>query len=223
LSVASLRPAQAQFAVVDVAAGLKLLSEIQTLEQQLTTLQSHLAQARSAYAAITGPRGMERLLSGTVRNYLPPDWASFQSMLQQTSANYSALSAQARTLIAQNAILSDSQVAALGPRSQQWLNQERQTLAAGQLVAQSALAASSARFASIQQLIDAIPRASDEKAVLDLQARIGAEQGMLQNEQTKLSLLLAAAESQRQAVQQQNRERALADIGSLRTLPAMGL
>ena len=70
LMAVGLPSAQAQFAVVDIAAGLKLVSEIQTLQQQLSTLQSHLAQARSAYAAITGPRGMEQLLGGTVRNYL---------------------------------------------------------------------------------------------------------------------------------------------------------
>ncbi len=223
LSGAGLPAAQAQFAVIDVAAGIKMISELQTLEQQLTTLQSHLAQARSAYAAITGPRGMEQLLGGTVRNYLPPDWASLEAVVQQSSATYAGLSGQVRALIAGNAVLPDTAVANLGPHNQQWLTQQRQSLAASQLVSQSALAATSARFASLQQLIDAIPRANDEKAALDLQARIGAEQGMLQNENTKLSLLLAAAESQRQVVQQQNRERALADYGSLRTLPAMGL
>ena len=44
----------------------------------------------------------------------------------------------------------------------------------------------------MQCLIDAIPAATDQKGILDLQARIGAEQGMLQNEQTKLLVLSQA-------------------------------
>ena len=55
-----------------------------------------------------------------------------------------------------------------------------------------ALEVTSERFASLQQLIDAIPGATDPKAVLDLQARIAAEQAMLQNEQTKLMVLYQA-------------------------------
>ena len=55
-----------------------------------------------------------------------------------------------------------------------------------QVTSRQALQVSSERFASLQQLIDAIPTATDPKAILDLQARIAAEQAMLQNEQTKL-------------------------------------
>ncbi len=58
-------------------------------------------------------------------------------------------------------------------------------------ITSSALANSSSRFAAIQQLISAIGGATDQKAVLDLQARIGAEAGMLQNEQTKLQSLVS--------------------------------
>ena len=91
------------------------------------------------------------------------------------------------------------------------------------MVAEQALSNSSARFASLQSLINAIPRATDEKAVLDLQARIQAEQGMLANEHTKVDLLLQAAEAEDLARQQRDRERAIAEIGTLRALPAMGL
>ena len=52
----------------------------------------------------------------------------------------------------------------------------------------------SSRFASIQELIDAIARALDQKGILELAARINAEQGMLQNEQTKLNVLSEAVQ-----------------------------
>ena len=81
----------------------------------------------------------------------------------------------------------------------------------------------SARFEAIQTLINAIPRAEDEKAILDLQARIQAEQGMLENENSKLHVLYEAAQSQEQTARQRADEQAIQDIGNLRALPAMGL
>ena len=99
----------------------------------------------------------------------------------------------------------------------------RQSTATLQTITQQALAATSERFSAIQQLVNAIGGARDAKAVMDLQARIGAEQGMLQNDQTKLQVLYQAAQAQQWALQQRTREQAVTDIGSLRQLPAMGL
>jgi hypothetical protein len=65
------KPALAQFAVIDVASIAQLVQECETLQQQLSTAENQLNQARSEYAAITGNRGMQLLLSGTQRNYLP--------------------------------------------------------------------------------------------------------------------------------------------------------
>src|SRR5215469_8769876 len=74
--------ARAQFAVIDVASLSQLISEAQVLEQQLATARNQLTQAQSEYQSITGARGLGRLLAGTVRNYLPPDWATLQAALQ---------------------------------------------------------------------------------------------------------------------------------------------
>ena len=63
----------------------------------------------------------------------------------------------------------------------------------------------------------------DQKAALDLNARIASEEAMLQNEQTKLQGLYQVAQSQEWARAQAAREQAIADQGSLRQLPAMGL
>jgi type IV secretion system protein VirB5 len=99
----------------------------------------------------------------------------------------------------------------------------RQSPALLQALSRSALANSSSRFASLQQLIGAIGSAQDQKGALDLEARIAAEQAMLQNEQTKLQGLYQVAQSQEWARQQQVKELAIADQGSLRALPALGL
>ena len=85
------------------------------------------------------------------------------------------------------------------------------------------LANVSQRFDAIQTLINAIPTAVDEKGILDLQARIQVEQGMLQNENSKLHVLYEAAQSQAQTERERADEQAIVDIGHLNALPPMGL
>jgi type IV secretion system protein VirB5 len=209
--------------VVDAGAITQLIMQIRTLNQQLTTARDQLTQARDEFRSITGGRGMEQLLGGTVRNYLPPNWTELQGVLQGAASTYGALSASVQAVINANAVLTPQQVAALSPRERDQLEAARRSAAMLQVLAREALATTSARFASIQQLINAIPAASDQKAILDLQARISAEQSMLQNEQTKLDVLYQAAQAEEWARRQRVREQAIADIGSLRRLPRLGL
>jgi type IV secretion system protein VirB5 len=216
-------PAHAQFAVIDVASIGQLVQEVAELQQQVATARSQLTQAQQEYSAMTGGRGMEQLLSGTVRNYLPSDWSQLSQAMTGPSAAYPALSSQIQSLITANAVLTPAQISQLTPAQQLQLAAARQSPALLQGVARQALANSSDRFASLQQLISALGSAADQKAVLDLNARITAEQGMLQNEQTKLQVLYQVAQSQEWARTLRSREQAISDQGSLRTLPAMGL
>jgi type IV secretion system protein VirB5 len=210
--VALLPAAHAQFAVIDVASVAQLMSEVQTLQQELATARADLAQAQATYQSTVGGRGMERLLSGTQRNYLPTDWGSLQGALG-TTGGYSALSADINGLLGKNAILTPQQLSGLSPAVGQQLQVDRQTVAMLEAISHQALATTSMRFASLQQLIDAISRAGDQKASLDLHARIGAEQGMLQNEQTKLQTLYQSAQAEQWANDLQMRERIVAAHG----------
>jgi type IV secretion system protein VirB5 len=217
------KPALAQFAVIDVASIAQLVQEYETLQQQLSTAENQLNQARSEYAAITGNRGMQLLLSGTQRNYLPTNWTQLSQVMSGRSGSYPALASNVSSLVSANAVLTPAQVASMSPTQQAQLAAARQNPALLQATARTSLSNSSDRFASLQQLISAIGTAADEKASLDLNARIAAEQGMLQNESTKMQVLYQVAQSQEWARAQQVRERAIADQGSLRKLPAMGL
>ncbi|MGH8260717.1 MAG: type IV secretion system protein, partial [Steroidobacteraceae bacterium] len=79
-----------------------------------------------------------------------------------------------------------------------------------QAIADEALSNASGRFDSLQQLITAIGGATDQKAILDLNARIAAEHAMLQYEQTKLDVLQRALDSQQAADRLQAREQIVA-------------
>ena len=215
--------AHAQWAVVDVGAIAQLVTQVATLKQQLLTAQGQLTQAQQHFQSITGSRGMERLLAGTVRNYLPPDWAALDRAVQQGGAQFGALALQVQAAINGNAIIDAARLAKLSPEERSQIEAARRSAAMLQVSTSQALQTTSSRFNAIQQLIDAIGGAQDEKAVLDLQARISAEQSMLQNEHTKLDLIYQAAQAQEWARRQQAREQAMVSFGSLRQLPPMGL
>jgi type IV secretion system protein VirB5 len=215
--------AQAQWAVVDVGAIGQLLQQLITMKEQLDTVKSHLQQAKDEYASITGSRGMEHLLQGTVRNYLPADWQQLSDAVSQAGTTFHALAADVQHAIDANAVLSQHELESLSPTLRQALEANRRSAAMLQVTTRQALATSSSRFEAIQQLIDAIPHATDQKAILDLQARIQAEEGMLSNEQTKLDVIYQAAQAEELARKQRTREQAVAGIGRFRDLPPLNL
>jgi type IV secretion system protein VirB5 len=203
-SVAIMHPAQAQWAVVDAPAIVQLIQQVQNAEQQLATARNQLVQAQQALQTMTGARGMERLLSGTVRNYLPSNW---------TQVSAATTSPDTQSIVASNAVLSPQQLSAMPPAALQMVQASRQWTGLQQAMSRQALANASNRFASLQTLISAIPAAADQKGILDLQARISAELGMLQNEQTKLQVLNQATQAQAAALEQQAREQAISGHG----------
>jgi len=205
--------AQAQFAVIDVSAVTQLIEQVRTLQSQLSTARDHLAQARSTYQSMTGERGMQQLLPGMPRNYLPGNWTALQGAGQASTPDYGALGGMVRDILAAQAILTPQQLALLPKAIQQQIALSRGLAALSQSVARQALTVTSNRFGSLQQLIDALPAAVDQKGVLDLQARIGAENAMLQNEQSKLQILSQIMLAEERASRQEARERALAGHG----------
>jgi type IV secretion system protein VirB5 len=206
LLLAAVPRAQAQMAVLDAASVGQLVMQAGTLSQQLMVLRSNLQ-------AVTGGRGMDLLLSGQQRNYLPADYASL-STVNPGSSSYGALGSDLAAAVRAVTVLSGNQLGGLSPAGSQQVAAQRQSVALIQAITRVALSNSSSRFAALQQLIDAIGRTQDSKASLDLQARIAAEQGMLQNEQTKLQVLYQGAVAQRWADQQRTREQVIAGHGS---------
>jgi type IV secretion system protein VirB5 len=217
------RPVQAQFAVIDIGAITQLLIEVQQLEQALQVAQNSLAQARQAYSAITGGRGMQLLLSGTNRNYLPATWAQLQGAQNGAGGTYGALGSDVTATVQRNAILTPANTQNFSAAENAQLNSRRSAVALQEALTRAELANVSQRFAAIQTLISAIPTATDEKGILDLQARVQVEQGMLQNENSKLHVLYEAAQSQAQTEHERADEQAIVDIGHLNALPPMGL
>ncbi len=216
------RIAAAQFAVIDVASIAQLIQQYQVMAQQLSTVQKSLQQAQQEYGALTGDRGMQNLLAGTLRNYLPTDWSDFAAAMQG-SGSAAGLANSIQAIVAADSVLTATDVGRFSTEEIAQLTAARQSVALLQALSRDAVSTTSARFASLQHLIDAIPGASDPKAALDLQARIASEQSMLANDASKLQALYEAARAEQLAVQQRQQEQGIQDIGSLRTLAPMGL
>jgi type IV secretion system protein VirB5 len=205
--------AHAQWAVVDAPAILQLIKEVQTTAQQLATAKNQLLQAEQALQTMTGDRGMEQLLSGTNRNYLPSNWTQVSGVLQG-AGGFSSLSTDLQSVMSANAVLSPQRLANLPAGGQQLIQSERQWGAMQQALSHQALSSASNRFASLQTLISAISSAADQKGILDLQARISAELGMLQNEQLKVQILNQSTQAQQGSLRQQARELVIDGHGS---------
>lgn len=216
--------ASAQVVVIDPAALTQLLIQVQQAASELALAEKALAQAQQAYSSTTGNRGMQNLLSGTNRNYLPTNWTQLTGAMSGSgSGAYGALGSDVSATVNRNAVLTSTQTSQLSANELDSITQRRQSVALLEALSRAALSNSSGRFTSMQSLINAIPTATDQKGALDLHARIGAEQGMLQAEQTKLKNLYIAAQVSAETERERSDEKAIADIGHLNQLPPMGL
>lgn len=215
--------ANAQWAVVDVGAITQLIEQARTMQEQLSTARNQLSQAEAAYRSMTGGRGMDRLLGNVPRNYLPGQWRELAEILSQTSVSYGAIEREMQRVITANSVLTAEQLSRLSAADRELIESSRRSKAMLQVMTREALDRTGDRFGSLQQLIDAIGRADDQKAVLDLQARIQAESTMLINENTKLQVLYQLAQAEEHARELRMREEAMNAFGSLRDLPPIGL
>ena len=85
--------------VIDVAALMQLMQQMQYWIQQIQLMKNQVDQLQQAYAAVTGPRGMENLLAGSLRNYLPLDWNEMIGVINNANATYSGLAAQVQAVL----------------------------------------------------------------------------------------------------------------------------
>lgn len=212
LAALAAAPAMAQFAVIDVASIAQLVQQVRLLTEQLAQARAQLLQAQTLYQSMTGTRGMQLLLGNPVANYLPSDWNTLL-LASQGQGSYAALANGVSQAIAQNSVLSAAQMALLSADEQALITSGRQNAALAQSLAQQSLANASSRFADVQGLSTAIGTTTDQKAVLELQATLAAEVGMLQGEQTKLQVLERAVQAQQQSAGERERELVIAGHG----------
>lgn len=224
-AVVGLAPLQARagIPVIDFANLAQAVQQVASWIQQYQQMMQQLQQMQQSYAAITGGRGMGTLvpMTNAARNYLPPDYAQLMQAVNGASATYAGLSGQVQSIVAANAVLTNQQLGTMTPAMRQLVQQGRKSSAMLSAMTQTAQQNTSQRFAALQQLISQIGAAGDDKAIQDLQGRIGAEQAMLTNEANKLQALYQTAQADQLLQAQRRREAAIQGVGDIDALPAV--
>lgn len=210
LGVAMAMPAaQAQIPVTDVASITQramesaqqltqLLNQLEQMKAQLQTMRSQLDQAKEAYKSMTGSRGMGQLLGNQNYERIPTNWQQTLDITNGTG-QYENISALANKILKTMGGIDPGVFSSVDQAYGQLAGDQARQAASYQAVQGTEYDDVAKRFGDLKQLIGKIDQAPDQKAILDLNARIGAQQVMLQNEQLKMLALAQLHEAQQDA------------------------
>ncbi len=206
--------------VVDVAAltqnasswsqqVMGMANQLKQLQQQYQTMQQEYQQLQQTYQSISGIRNMGDIANNpALRKYLPSD---YQQTLQLgngvANGQYGGLDGAVNAMKQASKIL-DIQDTGLDPNSpagKAYQNAQNQA-ALNRVLSEESFKQSGERIDGLQQMLNKVNQAPDEKDIQDLQARIQAEQILLQNEQLRLASLAQLQQSQRDIATQQASE-----------------
>ncbi len=150
----------------------------------------------------TGPRPEVDAIALTPESYIPLNWQQTLQLMQDSGGG-SGLGGLAEQIRKSASKLDQPYFAKVDPDLKADLDREMRAAAAGIAMNATVFDASEARQEKLNQLADAIGNAEDPKAIQDLTARIGIENGMLLNELIRLQSMNAMVENQHRVNAQQ--------------------
>lgn len=195
--------------VIDIAnlmqTILQVLNDVTKIENQVQQISQLQAQVQS----INGMRNLGNVFNNPMlKNYVPAEAYTYLNAID--TSGYSGLNATAKALrdagMVYNcmdlagAARTDCQAALAQPYQQKGLLQDAMKTAAG-------------RLSQIQSLMGQINATSDQKAVLEIQARIGAENALLAHEVSQVQMLQGMADSEERIARSRERERQYQMLG----------
>jgi len=186
--------AQAQMVVIDPSAIGKQVEQLQQMVQQLNTMKQQLDQAQQLYGSLNKLTDMNSVASvlnnPQIRNALPREFSQIESLFKGNGTG--ALG----NLVNSYASSNPSYSSPGNDFYAQELAKLNKTNAAAQSLAQSSYEGASQRMDGIEQLRQRLSSASDAKDVLDLQARLQAEQAFLQTDLLRMQGLRMIQQAQ---------------------------
>ncbi|MCB0430715.1 MAG: hypothetical protein KDD54_11440 [Flavobacteriales bacterium] len=194
--------------VIDLSNLVQAVYQVQEMLNQLKELKNQLKVAEDQLDSLTGDRGKAALISEVYDNNFAVDAADIQAILNSYGVQ-------------------DDVANGLSGPIADLFNGKNLTAAELNANAKKYLQASIARFAKLQTAITNISASNDPKAIYDLQARIMAEETMLNNERLKLEMLQATYQSEQLLDQQRSTQIRLnaiqsTDITSFSITPPTG-
>ncbi len=182
-----------------------MVTSLQRMQDQLTTMRGQLAQAQQQYQAITGSRGMGNIVTDQARDYIPRNWR--ETLAANQSGEYGRLVGEIRESAG---YLANADLEGINQAYRESLQASGERAITNQAAHAAVFEESGARFERIQTLMDHIETATDDKAVQDLQARIQVEQVMLQNELIRAQAMASMMQAQERVEREASRQRAAA-------------
>jgi type IV secretion system protein VirB5 len=195
--------------VIDIAnlvqTLLQVLNDVTEISNQVQQIQQLQAQVNS----INGIRSLGQVFNNpTLKNYVPAEAYTYLNAIN--TSGYSGLNATAKTLRDAGMVYNcmdlaggartDCQAALAQPYQQKGLLQD-------------AMKSASGRLSQINSLMDQINGTSDQKAIQEVQARIGAENALLAHEVSQVQMLQGMADSEERIARSRERERQYQMLG----------
>jgi type IV secretion system protein VirB5 len=194
------QPGRAQIPVTDVASLTQQIQQVlawaQQYGQMVTQINNQVQQIthlRDTYNSMTGARMLGSLMNGagdlSARRYLPSELTQVYDLYNNSVVpGFGALTARIAALRSTISTLPPGYFPA-GSAMNTELGKVLDSLGAQRSMAEVAYKNSTERIPNIEALMARINSTNDPKEIAELQARIGAEQALIQNEANRIAVL----------------------------------
>lgn len=203
-------PAGAQMVVHDPTNYGSLIQQAQTALNQLNELKTQVGEARRLYDGFNSASGVNGLATALATPQLRafvPDIDAYVAAAKGDLSALGEIGRKATTIRQVQRLFTAQGDDPVGQEMERAGDRAARDLALGQ----SAASVGAERLAGLQQLTAALDTAPNARAVMDLQARIAAEQAMTANDQMRLQGLAIAQDAEARLQAQRERERAAAE------------
>jgi type IV secretion system protein VirB5 len=189
--------------VIDIANLIQTITQVLNDVTKIANQVEQIEALQSQLASINGMRNLGNVFdSSALKNYVPAN--AYNLVNAVDSSGYGGLTATSKTLRdAQMLYNCLNRAGSARTECQASLAQPYQQKG----LLQDAMKAASGRLDQIKSLMTQINGTSDQKAVLEIQARIGAENAMLQHEMSQVQMLTGMADSEERIARSRDRER----------------
>jgi type IV secretion system protein VirB5 len=195
--------------VVDIANLIQTILQVLNDVTEISNQVQQIMQLEDQLKSINGIRNLGNVFNNPLlKNYIPAEAYTYLNAVN--TSGYSGLSATAKALRDVGMVYNcmdlsgvartSCQAALAQPYQQKGLLQDAMKSAAG-------------RLSQIQSLMGQINATSDQKAVQEIQARIGAENALLAHEVSQVQMLQGMADSEERIARSRERERQYQMLG----------
>jgi type IV secretion system protein VirB5 len=205
--------AHAQYVVHDPRALVQMIEDARTSLEQLQALQAQIEEQRALFDSLNDLSDVNRLAESLgapeLRNPLP-DGRALRAAAEGDLSALGALADRADAIRRETRLYTPSggELSEADAYYRDSLERAGARTARDLAIGEAVGAASDRRLDGLETLRRALDTAPNARAVMDLEARLSAEQALIQNEQLRLQGLAVTQAAEARLEEQRNRERA---------------